>query len=69
MTDTAAVIGAAAKFLRAWKAATQGDEPSSLSDPAVVEAHEAAQELIRATGTMDLVGAYVVVDDLVHRMN
>lgn len=31
----------------------------------VIEAHEAARELIRATGSEDLRGAYEVLDELV----
>jgi hypothetical protein len=40
-----------------------------LAAPAVVEARHAAHELIRATGSDDLMGAYAVVDDLVPRMS
>ena len=60
-----AIIAAAARLLRAWAAATQGVEPMSLTNPAVAEVHEAAQELMRATGTTDLLAAYRVLDDLV----
>jgi hypothetical protein len=63
--DTAAIIAAAVRLLRAWGAATQGIEPLSLKNPAVAEVHEATRELIRATGTTDLLAAYTVLDDLV----
>jgi hypothetical protein len=66
VVDSAAVIGAAARFLRAWRAATQGEKPLTRSDPAVMVAHAAARELIRATGSKNLVEAYAVVDELVH---
>ena len=69
MPETAAIIGAAARFVRAWTAATEGDEALPLTAPAVIEAHDAARELIRATHSKDLVGAYAVVDALVHGMN
>jgi hypothetical protein len=63
--DTAAIIAAAERFLRAWSAATGGDDTLSPPDPAVLEVHEAAQELMRATGTEDLQSAYDVLDALV----
>ena len=63
--DTAAIIAAAARLLRAWEAATQGIEPLSLKNPAVAEVHEATRELMRATETTDLLAAYTVLDDLV----
>jgi hypothetical protein len=65
VADTTAVIGAVARFLQAWRAATQGDTPLHLSDPLVIEAHEAALRLIQVTESTNLVGAYGVVDDLV----
>ena len=65
MADTAAVIGAAARFLRAWTAATQGDQPLPLTHPLVVEAHEAARDLVWATGTKNLQAAFAVLDALV----
>ena len=63
--DAGVIIVAAARFLRAWTAATQGDEPLCLSSPAVLEAHDAARELMRATQTADLRAAYGVIDALV----
>ena len=68
MPDTEAIKAAAARFLRAWSAATQGD-PLPQTHPDVVEAHEATRELMAATETTDLLAAYAVVDDLVHRMH
>jgi hypothetical protein len=68
MSDTAAIIAAAARLLRAWAAAAQGIEPLSLTNPAVAEVHEAARELMRATETRDLLAAYTVLDDLVARI-
>ena len=41
------------------------DDTLSLSSPVVVDVHEAARDLIRATGARDLVGAYAVLDALV----
>jgi hypothetical protein len=63
--DRATIVAAAERFVRAWTSAIRGDDPLSLTHPAVIEAHEAARELIAATGTTDLVGAYAVVDELV----
>jgi hypothetical protein len=37
--------------------------------PAVLEAHNAAQELIWATKAKDLIGAYAVVEDLARRLH
>jgi hypothetical protein len=68
LPDTAAIIAAAARLLRAWAAATQGIEPLSLTNPAVGEVHEATRELMRATHTSDLLAAYAVLDDLVAQM-
>jgi len=62
--DDEAVIRAAGRFWLAWIAATKGD-PLPPTDPAVIEAHEAGEELIRATGTKNLRAAYEVVDALV----
>ena len=67
MPDDEAVIRAAGRFWLAWIAATKGD-PLPATDPAVVEAHEAANELVRVTGAADLRGAYEVVDALVLRI-
>ena len=63
--DTAAIIAAAERFLRAWSSATQGDDTLSPTDPGVIELHEAAHELMRVTGTEDLPSAYDVLDTLV----
>jgi hypothetical protein len=63
--DTAAIVAAAHRFLRAWSSAIGGDDALSLTHPDVIEAHEAARELMLATGTSDLVGAYAVIDELV----
>ena len=63
--DTAVIIAAAERFLRAWSATTQGDDTLSSTDPGVIEVHEAAQELMLATGTEDLQSAYDVLDALV----
>jgi len=68
MPDTKAIKAAAARFLRTWSAATQGD-PLPQKHPAVIEAHEATRELMSATETTDLLAAYAVIDDLVHRMH
>lgn len=65
MPETAAIIAAAARLLRAWQMATQGIEPLSLTNPAVAEVHEATRELMRATETSDLLAAYAVLDELV----
>jgi hypothetical protein len=43
----------------------ENDDTLSLTSPVVVEVHEAAPELIRATGARDLVGASGVLDALV----
>jgi len=67
VAETEAIKAAAARFLRAWCVATYGD-PLPTTHPAVVEAHEAARELMSATGTTDLPAAYAVIDNLVHRM-
>jgi hypothetical protein len=64
MPDTAAMVAAADRFLRAWTVATQGN-PLPLTDPAVIEVHEAAQELISATETTNVRAAYHVLDELV----
>lgn len=69
MPDSAAIVAAAARLLRAWAAATQGVEPMSLTNPAVAEVHEAARELMWATQTTDLLAAYSVLDDLVVTIN
>jgi hypothetical protein len=63
--DRATVVAAAERFVRACTSAIRGEDPLPLTDPAVIEAHQAARELIGATGTTDLVGAYAVVDELV----
>jgi hypothetical protein len=63
--DAGVIIVAAARFLRAWTAASQGDDPLCLLSPAVLEAHDAARELVSATQTTDLRAAYGVVDALV----
>jgi hypothetical protein len=68
MPDTAAIIAAAARLLRAWAAATQGIEPLSLNHPAVAEVHEATRDLMRATETNDLLAAYSVLNELVARI-
>jgi len=62
--DDETVIRTAGRFRLAWIAATKGD-PLPATDPAVVEAHEVANALIRVTGAADLRGAYEVVDALV----
>jgi hypothetical protein len=66
MPDSQVVIEAAGEFWMAWIAATRGD-PLPPTDPAVVEVHEAAVELIRATERTDLRAAYDVIDELVSR--
>ena len=64
--DKAAIIAAVDRFVRAWgAAATQNDDTLSLAAPVVVEVHEAARELIRATGAKDLRGAYAILDAVV----
>jgi hypothetical protein len=63
--DKTAIVAAAARFVQAWMAATCRDDTPSLTHPAVIEVHEAARELMEATATTDLVGAYAVVDELV----
>jgi hypothetical protein len=63
--DEAAIVVAVGRFLQAWKTATTNDDTLSLSSPVVVDVHEAARDLIRATGARDLVGAYAVLDALV----
>jgi hypothetical protein len=62
--DTAAIVAAAARLLRAWAAATQGVDTMSVTNPKVAEVHETCQELMRATETTDLLAAYAVLDDL-----
>jgi hypothetical protein len=64
MHDTAAIIVAAARLLRAWAAATQGVDTMSVTNPKVAEVHEACRELMQATETTDLPAAYAVLDDL-----
>ena len=68
MPDTAAIIAAAARLLRAWAAATQGVGTLSLTNPAMGELHEATRELMWATETDDLLAAYAVLDELVIRI-
>ncbi len=63
--DAAAIVAAAERFLRAWSATAQGDDTLSPTDPGVIEMHEAALELMRATGTNNLQSAYDVLDALV----
>lgn len=65
IADAGGIIAAAARFLRAWTAATQGDDPLCLSSPAVLETHDAARALVRATETNNLREAYGVLDALV----
>ncbi|HXQ62905.1 MAG TPA: hypothetical protein VN796_11265 [Acidimicrobiales bacterium] len=55
VTQDDAIIAAAARFQRAWDAAMAGDgEGLIVSDLDIVEVHEAALELIGATGTHSL---------------
>ena len=61
---SADVIGAAARFLHAWKEVAHGEIPVILTDPAVVEVHDAARALIVATGSKDLIAASATLDDL-----
>jgi hypothetical protein len=63
--DREAVNVAAARFWLAWTVAIEFDGEGVPPTDLVVEVHEAARELIRATKAKDLRGAYQVLNDLV----
>jgi hypothetical protein len=63
--DLEAVIAAAGRFFSAWTTAIESDGDEIPSAELVIEVHEAARELIRATRSEDLRGAYAVLDRLV----
>ncbi len=65
MHDLEAVIAAAGRFWSAWTTAIECDGDDIPPADLVIEVHEAARELIRATGTKDLRAAYDVIDHLV----
>jgi hypothetical protein len=55
VADEKAIISAAGRFKRAWDGAMAHDgEGLIVADPDIVEVHEAALDLIRATGTDSL---------------
>jgi hypothetical protein len=57
-----AIIAAAARFQRAWdQAMARNGEGLIMADLDIVEVHDAAMELIRATGTASLQEALEVV--------
>jgi hypothetical protein len=63
--DREAVVRAAARFWLAWTTAIEFEGEGMPPNELVIEAHEAARELIRATRSEDLRGAYEVLDELV----
>jgi hypothetical protein len=63
--DLEAVIAAAGRFWSAWTTAIESDGDDTPPADLVIEVHEAARELIRATRAEDLRGAYDVLDCLV----
>jgi hypothetical protein len=63
--DREAIAVAAARFWLAWTVAIGFDGEGVPPTDLVIEVHEAARELIRATGAKDLRGAYEVLDDVV----
>ncbi len=65
MCDRSAVVGAAARFWMAWTTAVDSDGEGIPPIELVIEVHEVARQLIRATGAQDLRGAYAVLDELV----
>lgn len=65
MYDRSAIVGAAARFLMAWGMAADAEGDGIPPMELVIEVHEAARHLVRATGAMNLRGAYAVLDDLV----
>jgi hypothetical protein len=67
VADEEAIIVAAARFQRAWDVAMARDgEGLIVADLDIVEVHEAALELIRATGTDSLHGALDALHDYDH---
>ena len=64
MDDIDALIAAAGRFWLAWTLATEREGRTPPADM-VIEVHEAARELIWATGADDLPAAYGVLDELV----
>ena len=56
---------AAARFWLAWTVAIECDGGGVPPSALVIEVHEAARELIRATRAKDLRGGYQVLDELV----
>jgi len=63
--DREAITAAAARFWLAWSVATVFKDDGVPPVDQVVEVHEAARELIRATKTTDLRAAYEVLTELV----
>jgi hypothetical protein len=66
--DREAITAAAARFWLAWSVATVFHDDGVPPVDLVVEVHEAARELIRATKTTDLRAAYEVLTELVHEV-
>jgi hypothetical protein len=65
VSDRSAIVGAAARFWTAWTTAVDFEGEGIPPIELVIEVHEAALQLIRATGAKDLRGAYAVLDELV----
>jgi hypothetical protein len=63
--DREAVAAAAARFWLAWTVAIEFEGEGVPPTDLVIEVHEAARELIRATRAKDLRGAYEVLNDVV----
>jgi hypothetical protein len=63
VADEQAIIAAAAAFKQAWdRAMAQNGEGLIVADLDIVEVHEAALDLIRATGTESLQEALDALD-------
>jgi hypothetical protein len=63
------VLAAAARFRRAWVTLEANSEPLLISDALLIEVNEAAQELMEATETTDLVATFDALGELVRQVS